>query len=179
MELVYPFVMRKGFTLIELIVATSMLMVITTIALIAFDPFAQFAKANDASRKQSLADVKVALEDYFADQGCYPQTLNFGHNLSTAAKTYMTPLPQDPDCGKGGWCYSYETDGTSCPQWYVIYYQLQKSDGALSINCPLAAQTQCLPQNFIYQEYNACISSEDYDCTYISSHDFTPINEPN
>lgn len=166
--------MNRGFTLIEMVVTIGILAALTAVLMVTLDPLGQLNKAQNSNREQGLTAVKAALEEYISDQKCYPVSLTFGSNLTVSGKTYIS-LPQDPNCHKGGWCYIYETDGSTCPQWYVIYYSLQQTNTNLTQQCPLATQQNCLPPNMLSTKYNSCFTSEDYNCSYISQHDITPL----
>jgi prepilin-type N-terminal cleavage/methylation domain-containing protein len=121
--------MRKGFTLIELMVVIAIIGVLSSIVVGSINN--SRAKARDASRITALRQIYNALELYASDHsGAYPSTGSM-HNVyidpgcpqsvtapdtKTAdwipglAPTYIPSLPQDPKPLNGG-CYMYSSNG--------------------------------------------------------------------
>ncbi len=102
--------MKKGFTLIELIIVISILGILSSLILGNF--MTSLKKGRDARRKTDLSQIQKALEMYYEDNRAYPLSADvvFGSPLSTVSKTYMQKTPDDPvsSCD-----YQYEsTDGT-------------------------------------------------------------------
>lgn len=166
-----PFVyFQGGFTLIELLVVVIMISVLIVGLIFTFNPIGQINKAKDLQRQHDLDQVKATLDTYYNDTGCYPTTLTFGSSWSVNQTTYITKLPQDPDyiTNTSNYLpYVYQTDGSVCPQWNVLYAGL-RGPISTSVACPLAKRTACVPQGFnVY--YNFCLSSGTVDCAYISS----------
>jgi len=65
---------RKGFTLIELLVVIAIIGLLATIMTVALN--SARAKARDAKRIADIEQMRVALENYFADHGEYPYTVD-------------------------------------------------------------------------------------------------------
>jgi type II secretory pathway pseudopilin PulG len=64
--------MKRGFTLIEILLFTTILSLVTLAALVYIDPVKQQIQAQNAKRKQDLDKLRSALEDWYNDKGCYP-----------------------------------------------------------------------------------------------------------
>lgn len=89
-----------GFTLIEILVASTIIIVLTSISL------ASFATANksarDAKRKSDLESVRQALVLYKTQEGSYPVNTTFADTVGdlitgVSGRTYLTPpAPLDP-----------------------------------------------------------------------------------
>lgn len=161
---------EKGFTLIELLVVVVMLSVLLLGLIFTFNPLSQINKAKDLQREHDLAQVKTALDSYYNDKGCYPTSLTFGSSWTSGQTTYMAKVPQDPDYVSGSSLdlpYIYQTDGSSCPQWNVLYSGL-RGPASTSTACALSQRSSCVPQGF-NQFYNFCLSSGTVDCSVISS----------
>ncbi len=161
---------QNGFTLIELIVVIVMLSVLLLGLIFTFNPLGQINKGKDLQRQHDLEQVKAALDSYYNDTGCYPTSLSFGSSWAVNQATYSTKLPQDIDYLANSskyFPYIYQTDGSACPQWNVLYAGLRGPIGT-ALTCPLAKRASCVPQNFnVY--YNFCLSSGSVNCTYVSS----------
>lgn len=62
----------KGFTLIELLVVIAIIGILAAVVLVAINPAARIAEANDSKAKSNLGQVATALEAcYTANQGSY------------------------------------------------------------------------------------------------------------
>ncbi len=88
------FHLRRGFTLIELVVVISIIAILSTIALFGFSK-AQ-ASARDANRQATMNSVRSALERYYSDNQYYPGWTNWTTLVSTDLTGYITVAPIDP-----------------------------------------------------------------------------------
>ena len=80
--------MKKGFTLVELLVALSIMALIMGASLTAFE--ATKKSARDSRRKADLESLRSALEIYRSDIGTYPA------NLNLLTPNYISGVPIDP-----------------------------------------------------------------------------------
>lgn len=121
--------MRKGFTLMEIMVAITIMMIVSGVSLASFT-FSQ-RKSRDAKRKSDLSQIARALEVFNEDFGRYPVGIDgeiigcqpdedddledcawggeFAGYPSGVYQLYMSKLPEDP---KGSYDYYYESDGS-------------------------------------------------------------------
>lgn len=86
---------RSGFTMIELLISVA---IIATLAVV-FLLFArtQLNRAHDADRKADLDRIKIAFEDYYNDNGCYPPATILDNCNGPELRPYLDRVPCDPN----------------------------------------------------------------------------------
>lgn len=133
---------RRGFTMIELMVAVAIIGLISSIVLSSVSTAR--AKARDATRLQHLRELRTALETYRLDRGSYPATgsvddpmfrgscSGWGSDqgdtsgadgwIPNLAPQYISVLPLDPKPGPAPFieCYLYISDGRD---YMILAYQ--------------------------------------------------------
>ncbi len=127
--------MKNGFTLIEILVVATIIVLLSGIVIGSYSSFLK--SARDAKRKADIENIRGALELYRSNNGgSYPQqgvggdfptfACPAGAFMDTGGNTYMNPVPNDPKCSSG-MSYRYVI---SAP--YVSYdlYAAQESVGA-------------------------------------------------
>jgi general secretion pathway protein G len=86
---------KKGFTLIELIVVVTIVGILASVALVNVR-YAQ-RKAREAVLKDSLHNIRKAIDTYYGDKQKYPS------NLEDLVPNYLRSLPADPITGEADW----------------------------------------------------------------------------
>ena len=86
--------MSKGLTLIEIIIVLAIFLML--ISLGAFSLISQSGKGRDAKRKDDLERIRVAFEDYYNDNGQYPDAGDIGTCDSEDLFPYLNSVPCDP-----------------------------------------------------------------------------------
>ena len=115
--------MKKGFTLIEMLVVISIIGILATLI---FARLGSTEKAGrDTKRKSDLNQYRIALQNFAAaHNGVYPVGNNCAHTiLATALGDYLSVFPTDPLNPACDWTkrlYSYKS-GTSDGMKYVLY----------------------------------------------------------
>lgn len=157
---------KRGFTLIEILVAITILSTLVVGAITTLNPLGQIGKSQDAVRQKDLNQIKLALDLYYSDKNCYPAlssspfvtALKNGTEWKEGSTVYMKKVPRDPLTNL---TYTYITDETVCPQWATIFAKLSKPS-LLATSCPLTAQSSCVPQGF--DNTYACVTLGNTNC---------------
>jgi len=114
----------KGFTLIELVVALTILLILLILVVSSLNPFGILNKGQDATRKRDLKKIAIAFEEYSNDHdGCYP-TRAVVDNLSCNSADFVPWLSRWP-CDPLGGQYNVVVDDVECPKWFKILTELQ------------------------------------------------------
>lgn len=144
----------RGFSLVELLVVTSIIIALAGIAMVVYTSAQQ--KSRDARRKDDLLSITRALEIYYQKNGRYPCNSNIQYSATAAAfwitdtdcgtridfnNQYISALPKDPkdntanfqdnnNDNKYGYAYwQVDHSGGSCPggvgQYYILWTKLE------------------------------------------------------
>ncbi len=117
----------RAFTLIEIIIAITIIGVFVTLPVLAYSNFNK--NSRDSLRKNDINKVQSALELYKANTGKYPSQLSWMQELVDAG--YLPEIPSDPKDGQDsdgvtfGYNYSVTTDGL----YYELSALLESGDG--------------------------------------------------
>lgn len=161
----------QGFTLVELLVVIAILSILLLMAIFILDPITQLNKARDAQRKQDLTQIRNALDTYYNDNNCYPAAVPFGNEWKVGDTVYMKKVPQDPGpytCSNGScYYYNYQTDGSTCPQWVILYAKLSITPTNEEICANKVIRIMCPTSEFrisINLRYNYCLPIGQMSC---------------
>lgn len=97
---------RRGFTLIEILVAVSIFIMITAVAMVSYRTANR--RARDGRRQADLEQIRTALEIYRADSGFYPNP-GWVALVATLQPTYLSDIPSDPK----SYSYYYTSNGAT------------------------------------------------------------------
>ena len=81
-----------GFTLIEMLVVMTLIVVLASVGLIAYRSSVQ--RGREAVLKEDLYRLRDAIDQYYADKGKYPADLN-----ELVSTNYIRRIPVDPITG--------------------------------------------------------------------------------
>lgn len=136
--------MKKGFTLLELLITIGIISILSGITIVAVNPQRQFAKANDAKRMSDVNTIISALGQYtIKHRGAVPASLtntyqilaNTGTGLDLCAElvgeNFLNLLPVDP---------SFEDEFVGCANPYNTGYEAKYLDGRIHVHAPLAQE---------------------------------------
>jgi general secretion pathway protein G len=79
----------SGFTLIELLIVISLVMILATLALTQYR--GSILAAKEAALKSDLFLMRDAIDQYYADKGRYPESLQ-----TLVSESYLRAIPKDP-----------------------------------------------------------------------------------
>jgi len=122
--------MKKGFSLIELLVVISIIGVLLALS---FSAFSNTKKsARDGKRKADLEQIRSALEIYRTDCKTYPAAVSFGNPLTGAetpcsTNVYMAEVPVDPLAGTYDYRYNRVSQNS-----YVLCAYLETGSGTVT-----------------------------------------------
>lgn len=80
---------ESGFTLIELLVVISMITILAAMGMVQYRNSVR--RAEETTLKHDLFHMRDAIDQYYADKGKYPASLD-----SLVSDGYMRKLPEDP-----------------------------------------------------------------------------------
>lgn len=91
----------NGFTLIEVLVAATIIGLLSTIGLTGYQAITR--SGRDALRKSDLEQIRSALEIYKSDSGNYPTPATTC--VPALPTSYINPYPADPKPASSRYCY--------------------------------------------------------------------------
>ncbi len=97
-----------GFTLIELMIVVAIAGILVTLAIPSFQ--LSSIKAKEAALKQNLFTLRAVLDQFYADRGAYPSSLE-----TLVDSQYLREIPVDP----------FTKSSTT---WEVIYEETDEND---------------------------------------------------
>jgi len=95
--------------MIELLVVTTIMIILTTIALVSYRQATQ--NSRNAKRKTDMEIVRQQLILYRSDNGCYPSTATY-LGMITEIGEYLNDIPYDPQGSAASPGYTYVPSGT-------------------------------------------------------------------
>ncbi len=121
---------NKGFTLIELLVVIAIIGILSGIVMASLS--GARAKSRDAKRISDIAQIQLALEQYFDRCHIYPSSLVLDTTDCSYANlgTYISKIPTDPSVNS----YIYEVSDDHYN--YVLQAQFESDNPALNDSLP-------------------------------------------
>jgi general secretion pathway protein G len=94
--------LAAGFTLIELMIVISIIMILVGIAAVQYQKSVQ--RAREATLKQDLQAMRQSIDNYTLDKQAAPQSLE---DLAQAG--YLRMIPKDPMTGAADWELQFDS----------------------------------------------------------------------
>ena len=163
---------RNGFTLVELLIVMTIVVILVMMMVGILNPAALINKSLDAQRKKDLNRIKISLEEYFNDNNCYPSgtvlsDLNDKKKCDSdiVFSPYLSPWPCDPD----GQPYLIMVEG--CNKFRVVANLQNTKDNDIPANW--YTRTDLVLVGFTKENANFGVSSSN-----ILWYDTVPLPTP-
>jgi general secretion pathway protein G len=88
--------LRRGFTLLELMVVMAIIVVLATIGVVRYQKTVE--RSKEAALKTDLRDMREAIQDYTRDREAAPTSLD-----DLVSAQYIARIPNDPMTGQPDW----------------------------------------------------------------------------
>jgi len=119
---------QRGFTLLELLTVMTILAMLATVGIVGYRRHTKAAK--EAVLKEDLFQLNHCLEQYRADKGKYPTSIDM---LRTQG--YIREIPVDPMTqSKDTWQTEFETPDTDSPDAEVGIFRIRSGSQDLGDN---------------------------------------------
>ena len=119
-----------GFTMIELLVAATIIVVLSAIGLVSFS--SALKNARDGRRQADLQQVRASLEQYRSATGAYPAVQSWANMMSALYPTYLSTSTLNDPTNDGSHYYGYTDNNTSGKQ-YTIKAQTMETAGSWGV----------------------------------------------
>lgn len=106
--------------MIEILIVTAIIGLLVIIAVTTLPQ--QINKGRDSRRKSDLQKIKIAFENYFSDNDCYPEANILNNCGGDELSPYLASIPCDPKTKEA---YLYAPENSSCPHYYRVFSNLE------------------------------------------------------
>jgi general secretion pathway protein G len=101
---------EKGFTLLELMIVLAIMGILLTIAQPSLKQ--SIVKARESVLKEDLFQMRDAIDQYYADNGKYPDVLDDLINTEDLSRSYLRGIPKDPFTKAADWITVAPAEGS-------------------------------------------------------------------
>jgi prepilin-type N-terminal cleavage/methylation domain-containing protein len=183
-------VIKRGFTLVELLVVMAILAIMMMIMIGILNPIALVNRGYDARKKKDVNRIKIAFEEYANDNGgCFPtndyilgkrngvvdQTKNLLSDANCNTNAFAPWLDSWP-CTPQGKHFLIFTDPTSptCARWFKIATKLDNlsdTDIPITLSAAMGGEITRYTANYGVSSTNINWNDgADLNCTKFASH---------
>jgi prepilin-type N-terminal cleavage/methylation domain-containing protein len=114
---------QLGVTLVEILIVIAIIGLLGVALTVGYSR--QLARSRDATRKDNLEDIRVAFEDYYNDNECYPPVDTLSQCGSATLSPYLKEIPCDPADEQP---YKYFTFQNDACRGYRVLVRLENTD---------------------------------------------------
>ncbi len=166
---------KKAFTLIELIVSISIILLIASLAIVSYSQIRK--NSRDSKRIADINEIRLALENYKLFEGTYPSQLLPGQSLIgvQSSQVYLDKIPENPayygyDCISSDYQYVYVASDDSyklsfcLESGFDIFSSGEKCvlpTGIIEVPCPQGIYTPGQITNLIQNDLYIPIANAD------------------
>ena len=115
--------MKKGFTLVELLIVMAVIAILIGIAIPSFRGMQQ--EANKTKAQGDLRVLKIAVESYYKNNGVYPAVAAYQTTLTGASPRILEANLYDPFGATATTTYTYAlgtgSTGPADAKYYILY----------------------------------------------------------
>ena len=129
-----PQALKRGFTLIEMLVVMTIIALLLTLAVPRY--FRSMDYGREHVQRQHIATLRDAIDKFFGDQGRYPDSLD-----ELVTKRYLRQLPVDPIASSTQWVVVEPPDPTLGKVYDVQPAPIVKAEGSSAATAAPATTT--------------------------------------
>ncbi len=138
--------MNKSFTLVEILVVTTIIVLMTATAAVSYSSFLK--QSRDARRKSDIEQVRAAIEMYRSNNDTYPVGDWSSLGVLTSGTVYLQSLPVDPRSPT----YSYYYSGSAADYTLGSYLETGAGTGTCGGSCTVSCNYCAGPYGVIANE---------------------------
>lgn len=116
--------------MVEVLLVVSILLIMIGIITGTLNPLALINRGKDARRKKDIARIKVAMEEYMNDKGCFPNEAKIAElsDVSNCGGDIFGPQLGVWPCDPNGSPYHLFVEDVGCPSWFkvIVYLENEK-----------------------------------------------------
>ncbi len=137
---------KRGFTLVEVVIATSIVLLLSLVALMSVQDARK--KGRDTQRLSDIDQISLALRMYSDATGVYPPSTSNGSldALNVLVPGYLPSLPNDPlnTGARPDWAWSNQDTyyywgpgsvGTCGPYAFTLWYRMEAKTNGTAESC--------------------------------------------
>lgn len=118
---------QRGFTLIELLVVITLIMILAGIAVVQYQN--AIKRSEEAVLSTNLMRMRDAIDQYYADKGRYPASLD-----QLVSDRYMREVPMDPMTRERNWITEPAEPDPSNPSGGPGIYNVRSASDKTGLN---------------------------------------------
>ncbi|MFA6518677.1 MAG: prepilin-type N-terminal cleavage/methylation domain-containing protein [Candidatus Shapirobacteria bacterium] len=128
--------MRKGFSLVEIMIVIAILAIMMVIMVMTINPIAMIQRGTDARMKKDLSRIRVAFEEYRNDKKTFPNNsapdflVNKLMDRANCGTGIFAPWLNSWPCDPHGNPYKIMVEENSFPQWFKVLTKLDNKKDA-------------------------------------------------